>query len=455
MAMRLAARQKASTRFLDAGAILEALKEAGGAVRLLSARWLLARAGFERVEFRKTGKWERKGAPTPLPCRQLLEVAHPEAYLSTEALQGLHEGFVDVLKGTKHAVKDGLSAAPLVALTHCWYTPQHADPQGSTLMKLCEELGRQLPLMEPWGLKDIGVFFDWASLYQDTLDAARTPEQQALYAAALPLMPMLFAHKQTTVFVISVQETIAPPRGQRGWPLYEEALLRLFKEVPAPKRYTVPDYGQCHLWPKLVRVGEADAAASYAAQGPPLAPLRFNTELTPKVFSREEDRDVVVADYRKTIESGLAGLSELMLQRRGWGDEELITFAGLLREVEMPHVRVLDLSSNDMTTKGLEALCASFAAGALHSLEVLNLSQCSGILALPEALVELRQLHTIKLDGCIGLASIPESFARMAALKTFSIINCLRLISAPGGLHAVPAAVRVVKEEKKTKKKKE
>ena len=41
----------------------------------------------------------------------------------------------------------------------------------------------------------------------------------------------------------------------------------------------------------------------------------------------------------------------------------------------------------------------------------------------------------------------------MAALKTFSIINCLRLISAPGALHAIPAAVRVVKEEKRRKKK--
>jgi hypothetical protein len=88
-----------------------------------------------------------------------------------------------------------------------------------------------------------------------------------------------------------------------------------------------------------------------------------------------------------------AGLEKLLLSRRGWGDAELEQLAVTLKEVECPHVAEVDLSANDMTANGIEALGAAVAAGAIHSLETLTLSDCSALLSVPESLCQLSQLR--------------------------------------------------------------
>ena len=35
-----------------------------------------------------------------------------------------------------------------------------------------------MPIFEAWGFGDVGVFFDWSSIYQETVDASRTAEQE-------------------------------------------------------------------------------------------------------------------------------------------------------------------------------------------------------------------------------------------------------------------------------------
>jgi len=312
-----------------------------------------------------------------------------------------------------------------------------------------------MPLYEAWGFADVGVFFDWASLYQDTVDITRTAEQDAICQRAIHQMPLLFAHKLSTTFLIT-DARVEPPRVTRAWPFYEETLVKLFKEAPPPKRYKLPIAGPTHVWPKVIRIGDDDETSSFLAQGPPLAPSRFIAEMAAKVFSREDDRPALLADYRRTIEAGFAGLEKLCLSRRGWGDSEVEQFALMVKEVECPHVRELDLSANDMTIKGLEMLGTAIVGGALHNLEVLNLSDCSGLLSLPDAFSELAMLHTLKLDGCIGLSSLPASYSRIASLKTIHITHCIKLISSGSALSVLPATVTVIKEvvkEKKDKKK--
>ncbi|KOO35296.1 calmodulin [Chrysochromulina tobinii] len=344
-----------------------------GDVKLLSARWWLQHSGYERYEKadrtgRKLSVWTPKRDALLLPCRQLLEAESPEAYVSVEALELLQSGFLTTLRLTRGAEKNGVGALPIVVASHCWASVGVADPHGVTQQALAGELARHMGAYEAWGYDDMGIFFDWSSIYQDTVDVPeRSPTQAESAERALSQMALLYAHKQTTVYV----------------------------------------------------------------------------ELSTKVFTREADRDKVLADYRRTLEIGFGGVERLAFARRGWADEELEELALVLKEVDCPHVRELDLSANDITAEGLKVI------GALHALEILRLSDCSWLQSLPESLIELHMLHTIKLDGCIGLSALPATFANMASLRTLDVTHCLRLLNLNGdALKMLPSAVNVITERK-------
>ena len=146
--------------------------------------------------------------------------------------------------------------------------------------------------------------------------------------------------------------------------------------------------------------------------------------------------------------AGFSGLEALHLSRRGWNDAELLEFATALREVECPQVTELDLSANDISGAGLEALGEAIAHGALHSLAVLNLSDCSGVRALPEAFTQLRQLKHLYLDGCLGLTALPAGYSKLASLESIHVTHCLKLLSnEKTGLAVLPTTVQVVTEK--------
>ena len=419
-----------------------------GDVKLLSARWWLQHSGYDRYEKadrtgRKLSVWTPKRDALLLPCRQLLEAESPEAYVSVEALELLQSGFLTTLRLTRGAEKNGVGALPIVVASHCWASVGVADPHGVTQQALAGELARHMGAYEAWGYDDMGIFFDWSSIYQDTVDVPeRSPTQAESAERALSQMALLYAHKQTTVYVVSPAHC-EPPRLSRGWPCYEEALCRLFKESPQPTRYRLPHAAPANIWAKVVHVGVEDEVAALGTQRPPMAPSRFIQELSTKVFTREADRDKVLADYRRTLEIGFGGVERLAFARRGWADEELEELALVLKEVDCPHVRELDLSANDITAEGLKVI------GALHALEILRLSDCSWLQSLPESLIELHMLHTIKLDGCIGLSALPATFANMASLRTLDVTHCLRLLNLNGdALKMLPSAVNVITERK-------
>ena len=314
----------ATQSFLDASSLVEVLR--GGDVALLSARWLLRHAGYESQTVERGGrkmlKWScRKDARVrPLPCRQALERDAPAAFMSAERVQRLLDSFATVVADIQPADMEAILSAPIVVASHGWQSAEQPDPRASSLRLLAAELARQMPQFAAWGYDDVGVFFDWSCVYQDTLEHTRSAEQDASAERAIGAMALLYGHKQTTVLIITDVPT-EPPRGSRGWPLYEECLTRLFKVAPPPKRFTLDAAGPVHMWNKTVRLG-ADVALELVSsgQGAPLAPSRFISELASKVLTREADRPMILADYRQSIEHGFSGLERLSLSRRGWGD---------------------------------------------------------------------------------------------------------------------------------------
>ncbi|KAG5178211.1 P-loop containing nucleoside triphosphate hydrolase protein [Tribonema minus] len=65
------------------------------------------------------------------------------------------------------------------------------------------------------------------------------------------------------------------------------------------------------------------------------------------------------------------------------------------------------------------------------SLGVLDLSRCSGITSLPDALGDLEELKVLIFCECRSLGSLGESFGNLTALTLLDLSNCRRLASLP------------------------
>jgi len=60
---------------------------------------------------------------------------------------------------------------PIIAISFCWLTPAHPDPEGLQLATVVSVLERELPKYARAkdsfsGVQDMGIFWDWASLSQ-------------------------------------------------------------------------------------------------------------------------------------------------------------------------------------------------------------------------------------------------------------------------------------------------
>ena len=203
--------QAKAAQYTEPAALLAALRD--GDVLLLSARWLMARAGYEEVEVGvdayysdwdyeiiKVKKWLSRREAQPLPCRQQIEAEHAEAILPADELERLHAQ----LTRKDRKGRETPDALPIVSVSHCWEGREEPDPEARTLRTVAKALAGEwdrygrpasgLPCYTAWGFEDVGVFFDFASLYQNK-PQPRTAEQDAAFKRALGGMSMWYALK--------------------------------------------------------------------------------------------------------------------------------------------------------------------------------------------------------------------------------------------------------------------
>ena len=164
---------------------------------------------------------------------------------------------------------------PIVAISYCWLTAQHPDPHGEQLEHIAEIL--EYEMFYEWDdmqcytdyYDDMGVFWDWASIFQKDhhlFDASETPEAKAEGAeraafltelkagtkhyggqayeesrsprekeafdyALKNTMDLWYAHQCTTVIFV----TKLPPwfsgrtYDERGWTFFERCCAELIK----------------------------------------------------------------------------------------------------------------------------------------------------------------------------------------------------------------------------------
>ena len=175
--------------FTVAASILHSVKT--GDVALVRGSWLLERAGYRQTTVTikdgrhepRVHKWVRHEACSvrSLPMRQELEAQSPDAYIPVEELEDYLEQFRSI-SAAAHA--DPNYAIGVISVSHCWERQENPDPESRTLATIGEALAGEwhgarpesgLPLFQVWGFKDVGVFFDWTSLYQKGPSGTRTP----------------------------------------------------------------------------------------------------------------------------------------------------------------------------------------------------------------------------------------------------------------------------------------
>ena len=113
---------------------------------------------------------------------------------------------------------------------------------------------------------------------------------------------------------------------------------------------------------------------------------------------------MVAGLYRRTMEEGFGGLTELRYSNVGWGDAEWAELSAALRELPCAGVVTLDLSYNKELRSG-EALAG---IGELTGLQKLKLVQCMGLTSLPDTIGQLSALKELDLSFCKGLTSLPD-----------------------------------------------
>ena len=144
-----------------------------------------------------------------------------------------------------------------------------------------------------WGFDDVGVFLDWACMYQALPDASvtRTAEQELSFRQAQRESKIWWSHKMTSVYIINYQQ-ITPTYAERGWPFFVESLCALFKDTPPTKPFKVRYDQLVPLWSKIVELSAEEVLddpagvnplAGTPKKRPPLSAPHFLEQVWPVV----------------------------------------------------------------------------------------------------------------------------------------------------------------------------
>jgi len=368
------------------GTELEAVLKSG-AVALLDAKWVIARAASGGV----------------LLPRQALS---DEAFLSLTEIQARTSNF-------------DLS---VVCVSHCWLQPDHPDPRGCNLRAVARALASLTSKGEP-----TGVFLDFCSIHQNCRDVdgapqdtafawlgseerfadgavGRFPAEDILFKQALGSLGIFFAHPGTHVLMLTAfppdyftatyeRSGNVKPYFERGWCFCEASWAMMVKNF-----YLVLDLG------KDTGEGKFDEEKCRQGRKAPVLPEEFVAQLQSKGFTNGSTDSPLVADlYSKGFKERFGVATRLFYASLGWGDEEARAVARMLPHA--PKLESLNLDDNSIGDEGARALAKALPrAPGLESLWLSNNSiGDEGARALAEALPHAPKLDSLwLLNNSIG-----------------------------------------------------
>ena len=376
-----------------------------------------------------------------------------KAFLPLVELRAIHAEASSLLTGF-----DG--ALPIVAVSSCWQSQFHADPFGAQLRTVGHLLSAEVAKYRAStadggvGFSEVGVFWDWGSLFQtdpeDGKNGKLTPTERVAFEGALADMDLWFGHMGIVSLLVTRPPPPPPPKestkGLRkkartydasGWTHYESAAARL-KLWCRERRHL-----QGGSWDLVVCPGP-DRGKLVTSIWPLVPPAHFDKALSSRSFARAEgDSSRCAALYRTQCASQLGGLASLALR----GDDGLtvgVAEAKLLGECVAICPRLAEVHLTDLNLLGfgdgaLDALCVALSVGAALAGPLSNrISRLSldgnalsdkGAGALSDAATRgaLRGLKQLSLArnrvGCKGLMALAKASRKRGTLPHLSVLN--------------------------------
>jgi len=267
--------------------------------------------------------------------------------------------------GETQSIWDWEGRVPLVALSYCWENSSHPDPRGEQLARvaavinICIE-GLSGKKQYPWYVcDDIGMFWDYASLYQGE---DRSQEEKESFQRGLQNVNLWYGHQLTTVWMLTRVPDGVKPYTQRGWPCFERCL----SEQITPRSFALdlgrqPNNFNDRYWELVDKCG--------AGRQPPVRPVDFDEVCDRSTFTNGSDRDFVKKKYEKSYREIMGSAKELFYDFSRWGPGQYEALAKVLPSCYS--LETLHLNGNSAGNAGAEAIAA-----VLHCTTITRLEMC-------------------------------------------------------------------------------
>jgi len=280
----------------------------------------------------------------------------------------------------------------IVALSLCWASAAHPDPEGEQFRFIADMVKKRLahadvvtnlPIFE-----NLAMFWDWCSLYQQP----RTEEQEEGFKKSFSTMGLWYANQYSEVWLLTKVPNGTKAYTERGWPTFEQTISGVTKEPKLFIDLGKWDEKKCPTWKETCK-------ECTAARKPLLVPKTFWDLLNKKVFTDSADRVAVFQIYEKTF-TQMGDHTELMtFDNPTWGLPEAEALAAT-----MPLIKRLK-----------EVNAEGFPFG------------CDGLIALAPALSTLVRLETITMMRCgigdKGAVALAKQIPKMLRLKQMNLME--------------------------------
>lgn len=241
-----------------------------------------------------------------------------------------------------------------VAVSYPWLSRTHPDPNSFHLRTLVGILGEYKRL---WGMREVAVFIDYASMWQRD---ARSEDTRAQYAEALAEMATIYAHKAvTTIQLTSVPADEPREYEDRGWTLFESVMMS--SKSGDWNRWAISGFDDDT--PIDDPYIFFDALRPAVQLLPPMSPKRFEAELRARgravedrgcvLFSDPRDSEAIHDRYREGLRH-ICAKAELSYCDAAWGDAEVLLLCEVLPDCGC--LEGLVLSGNRIMSQGVSML---------------------------------------------------------------------------------------------------
>lgn len=348
-----------SARYTSMSPIVEALLD--GSTALVRGDWLAT--------------WSTTGLPLPsredLPAGALWE-----------------PGELEVGSEKRHTLIDGSwTDVHVVAVSHCWMTPNHPDPDAVQ----ARALGRAINVFHASFDDHVNtaILFDWCSYFQGSGNS----ETSVAVQRRLRHASLWFASEVTWVWCLQ-SVAVGLPSAARGWTMFEQTVAQVHHRTT---NLDLSRFVEGECWSRVRQI-------CTTVQQPPVHPnkmadlLEVSQDGAFDVFSAvPEDRHTISRLYQKVFHELMSAVETLNYSGLQWGDASCEVLSRVLPECT--RLRELHLWDNDIGDEG-----AALLAGVLpqcKNLQSLNLYGNSvgdrGALALAVSLVATQRPACLNL----------------------------------------------------------